>query len=86
MLNDAIKDRSICSSETLDLREGFFCAAMALRYRIQPAKFPNVDKSLGPEIAHRRERLAQAGRSTIKDLKDPFFRQVYGERSMYLSR
>jgi hypothetical protein len=22
----------------------------------------------------------------IKDLKDPFFRQVYGERSMYLSR
>jgi hypothetical protein len=25
-------------------------------------------------------------RSTIKDLKDPFFRQVYGERSMYLSR
>jgi hypothetical protein len=28
----------------------------------------------------------KAGRSTIKDLKDPFFRQVYGERSMYLSR
>lgn len=25
-------------------------------------------------------------RSTIKDLKDPFFRQVYGERSMYLRR
>ncbi len=24
--------------------------------------------------------------SMIKDLKDPFFRQVYGERSMYLSR
>ena len=22
----------------------------------------------------------------IQDLKDPFFRQVYGERSMYLSR
>lgn len=22
-------------------------------------------------------------RSTIKDLKDPFFQQVYGERSMY---
>lgn len=25
-------------------------------------------------------------RSAMKDLKDPFFRQVYGERSMYLSR
>ncbi len=24
--------------------------------------------------------------STIKDLKDPFFREVYGERSMYLNR
>ena len=22
----------------------------------------------------------------IKDLKDPFFRQVYGEQSMYLSK
>ncbi len=42
-------------------------------------KFPNVDKSLGPE-------MARARRSTIKDLKDSFFRQVYGERSMYLSR
>ena len=43
-------------------------------------KFPNVDKSLGPEIEH--------GEAIyfIKDLKDPFFRQVYGERSMYLSR
>lgn len=25
-------------------------------------------------------------RSTIKDLKDPFFRQVYGERRMSLRR
>ena len=25
-------------------------------------------------------------RSTIKDLKDPFFREVYAEGSMYLSR
>ncbi|MBK8611912.1 MAG: hypothetical protein IPN85_00200 [Flavobacteriales bacterium] len=42
-------------------------------------KFSNVDKSLRPEMAPVRP-------STIKDLKDPFFRQVYGERSMYLSR
>ena len=37
-------------------------------------------------------RLTSAMKSTgeaicfIKDLNDPFFRQVYGERSMYLSR
>ena len=81
MLNDAIKDLSICSSETLGLREGFFSAAMAPRYRIQPVKVPNVDKSLGPEMKSTGEAIY-----FIKDLKDPFFRQVYGERSMYLSR
>ncbi len=67
-------------------------------------KFPDVDKSLGPEAAFappRAETLWRASafrfgargmKSTgeaiyfIKDLKDSFFRQVYGERSMYLSR
>jgi carbamoyl-phosphate synthase large subunit len=43
-------------------------------------KFPNVDKSLGPEMKSTGEAIY-----FIKDLKDPFFRQVYGERSMYLS-
>ncbi len=80
MLNDAIKDLSICSSETLGLREGFFSAAMAPRYRIQPAKVPNVDKSLGPEMKSTGNAISS------KDLNDPFFRHLYGERSMYLSR
>jgi len=44
-------------------------------------KFPNVDKSLGPEMKSTGEAIY-----FIKDLKGPFFRQVYGERSMYLSR
>ncbi len=44
-------------------------------------KFPNVDKSLGPEMKSTGEAIY-----FIKELKDPFFRQVYGERSMYLSR
>ena len=44
-------------------------------------KFPNVDKSLGPEMKSNGEAIY-----FIRDLKDPFFRQVYGERSMYLSR
>ncbi|MBL7939604.1 MAG: hypothetical protein JNL43_09610 [Flavobacteriales bacterium] len=43
--------------------------------------FSNVDKSLGPEMKSTGEAIY-----FIKDLKDPFFRQVYGERSMYLSR
>ncbi len=43
-------------------------------------KFPNVDKSLGPEMKSTGEAIY-----FIKDLKDPFFRQVYGER-VYLSR
>ena len=81
MLNDEIKDRSICSSETLGLREGFLSAAMTLRYLNPTDKFPNVDKSLGPEMKSTGEAIY-----FIKDLKDPFFRQVYGERSMYLSR
>jgi carbamoyl-phosphate synthase large subunit len=54
--------------------------------------FPNVDKSLGPEVAFAfrfgTRRMKSTGEAIyfIKDLKDPFFRQVYGERSMYLSR
>jgi len=55
-------------------------------------KFPNLDKSLGPEadcaFRYGARRMKNTGEAIyfIKDLKDPFFRQVYGERSMYLSR
>ena len=44
-------------------------------------KFPNVDKSLGPEMKSTGEAI-----HFIKDLRDPFFREVYAERMMYLSR
>jgi carbamoyl-phosphate synthase large subunit len=81
ILNEAINERNICSSETLGLREGFLSAAMMPIYHIPTDKFPNVDKSLGPEMKSTGESIY-----FIKDLKDPFFRQVYGERSMYLSR
>ena len=58
---------------------------------MEAAKFPDVDKSFGPEIEH------DEAIYFIKDLKDlfrhcearhcgPWQRQVYGERSMYLSR
>lgn len=44
-------------------------------------KFPNVDKNLGPEMKSTGEAI-----QFIKDLKDPFFREISRNRSMYLSR
>jgi carbamoyl-phosphate synthase large subunit len=44
-------------------------------------KFPNVDKNLGPEMKSTGEAI-----QFIKDLKDPFFREISRNRSMFLSR
>ncbi|MGB0932946.1 MAG: carbamoyl-phosphate synthase large subunit [Lishizhenia sp.] len=44
-------------------------------------KFPNVNKELGPEMKSTGEAIR-----FIKDLKDPFFKKVYSERNLYLSR
>ncbi|MGY6562734.1 MAG: carbamoyl-phosphate synthase large subunit [Luteibaculaceae bacterium] len=44
-------------------------------------KFPNVNKELGPEMKSTGEAIR-----FIKDLKDPFFRKIYAERNLYLSR
>ena len=44
-------------------------------------KFPNVNKELGPEMKSTGEAI-----QFIKDLKDPFFRKVYTERNLYLSK
>lgn len=43
-------------------------------------KFPNVDKSLGPEMKSTGEKIL-----FIKDLSDPYFRELDKRRSMYLS-
>ncbi|MCB9196226.1 MAG: carbamoyl-phosphate synthase large subunit [Flavobacteriales bacterium] len=45
------------------------------------SKFPNVNKELGPEMKSTGEAI-----QFIKDLKDPFFRKVYSERNLYLSK
>ncbi len=42
-------------------------------------KFPNVDKQLGPEMKSTGEAI-----QFIKDLKDPYFRELDRNRSMYL--
>ena len=44
-------------------------------------KFPNVDKSLGPEMKSTGEAIR-----FIKDLNDPFFRELNKKRSMFLTR
>ena len=44
-------------------------------------KFPNVNKELGPEMKSTGEAI-----HFIDDLNDPFFKKVYSERSLYLSR
>ena len=44
-------------------------------------KFPNVNKELGPEMKSTGESIR-----FIKNLRDPWFRQLYKERSMHLSK
>lgn len=44
-------------------------------------KFPNVNKELGPEMKSTGEAI-----HFIKDLKDPFFRKIFAERNLYLSK
>jgi carbamoyl-phosphate synthase large subunit len=44
-------------------------------------KFPDVNKELGPEMKSTGEAIR-----FIKDLKDPFFRKIYSERNLYLSK
>jgi len=44
-------------------------------------KFPNVNKELGPEMKSTGEAIR-----FIKTLRDSWFRQLYKERSMHLSR
>ncbi|MFL2582538.1 MAG: carbamoyl-phosphate synthase large subunit [Flavobacteriales bacterium] len=45
------------------------------------SKFPNVNKELGPEMKSTGESIY-----FIDDLKDPYFKKVYSERNLYLSR
>jgi carbamoyl-phosphate synthase large subunit len=44
-------------------------------------KFPEVSKELGPEMKSTGEAIR-----FIDDLKDPYFRKIYSERNLYLSK
>src|SRR5215203_4877566 len=57
--------------------QGFSIKETVLSYN----KFPGVNKELGPEMKSTGEAIR-----FIKDLRDPYFRQLYKDRSMYLSK
>jgi carbamoyl-phosphate synthase large subunit len=44
-------------------------------------KFPDVNKELGPEMKSTGEAI-----QFVDSLMDPFFRKIYSERNLYLSR
>ncbi|MNL23702.1 Carbamoyl-phosphate synthase arginine-specific large chain [compost metagenome] len=44
-------------------------------------KFPEVTKELGPEMKSTGESIR-----FIKDTEDPYFRKLYKDKSMYLSK
>jgi carbamoyl-phosphate synthase large subunit len=44
-------------------------------------KFPDINKELGPEMKSTGEAIR-----FIDDLRDPFFRKIYSERNLYLSK
>ena len=58
-------------------REGYAIKIPVFSYE----KFPEVNKELGPEMKSTGESIR-----FIKDLKDPFFRQIFNERNLYLSK
>ena len=58
-------------------REGYAIKIPVFSYE----KFPDVKKELGPEMKSTGEAIR-----FIKDLKDPFFFEIYSERNMHLSR
>jgi len=57
--------------------EGFAIKEPVFSYN----KFPEIEKELGPEMKSTGEAIL-----FIKDLYDPYFRQLYKEKSMYLSK
>jgi carbamoyl-phosphate synthase large subunit len=59
------------------VKEGYAIKVPVFSYE----KFPEVNKELGPEMKSTGEAIM-----FIKDLKDPYFRKIYAERNLYLSK
>jgi carbamoyl-phosphate synthase large subunit len=59
------------------VKEGYAIKVPVFSYE----KFPEVNKELGPEMKSTGEAIM-----FVKDLKDPYFRKIYSERNLYLSK
>jgi carbamoyl-phosphate synthase large subunit len=59
------------------IKEGYAIKVPVFSYE----KFPEVNKELGPEMKSTGESIM-----FVKDLKDPYFRKIYAERNLYLSK
>ncbi|MCB9189423.1 MAG: carbamoyl-phosphate synthase large subunit [Flavobacteriales bacterium] len=70
-------EKKVKDFEFKPIREGYAIKIPVFSFN----KFPDVNKELGPEMKSTGEAI-----QFIKDLKDPFFRKVYSERNLYLSK
>ncbi|MCB0761003.1 MAG: carbamoyl-phosphate synthase large subunit [Flavobacteriales bacterium] len=70
-------DKKLSDFEFNPARDGYAIKIPVFSYE----KFPNVNKELGPEMKSTGEAIR-----FIKDLRDPFFRKIYSERNLYLSK
>lgn len=70
-------DHKIKDFDVAPVEEGFAIKEPVFSFE----KFPNVNKELGPEMKSTGEAIR-----FIKDTKDPYFRELYKKKSMFLSK
>jgi len=72
-----LREKKVTDFNFSPKRQGYAIKIPVFSYE----KFPEVKKELGPEMKSTGEAIR-----FIKDLRDPYFRQVYSERNLYLSK
>ena len=72
-----LREKKVTDFDFTPKRQGYAIKIPVFSYE----KFPEVKKELGPEMKSTGEAIR-----FIKDLRDPYFRQVYSERNLYLSK
>lgn len=70
-------DHKIKDFDVAPIEDGFAIKEPVFSFE----KFPNVNKELGPEMKSTGESIR-----FIKDTKDPYFRELYKKKSMFLSK
>ena len=72
-----LKDKKVTDFDFNPSQEGYAIKIPVFSFD----KFPNVNKELGPEMKSTGEAIR-----FIKNLRDPFFHEIYSERNLYLSK